>query len=128
MEFADRECLGDLLVLLLTHPVRPHGLAPNDEVITDPEALASAKVGAAFARPVLLEQAIDTAALQLAKQEVGWKEGIAEQNVAVRAPIEQATQQRLLVAAFALTGAGGRIEQGAASQTEQPHHAAQRKA
>ena len=127
MEFAHRQCFWHLLVFLLAHPVGPLGLAPNDEVVTCPEAFSGTKVGAAFARPILLEQAVDTAALQLAKQEIGREERVTEEDVAVREPIEHTAQQCLLVATLALAGAGGCIEQRAACQAHQRHHPHHRK-
>ena len=45
------------------------------------EPLAAAEIGAALARTILLEQAIDPEAHQLAEQAVGRAVRVAEQNV-----------------------------------------------
>jgi hypothetical protein len=71
LEFTNFQGGGCSVVLLLAHPLRLlFGFGVDDAAIARTELLAYAEVGAALARSVLLEQAVDAATLQLAEQKV----------------------------------------------------------
>jgi len=100
-----------LIVLALAHPLGPlFRLGEQDKVVACPKLLAGTKVGAALARTILLEHTIDAAPDQLAQQEIRRVVGVSQQDVIALQGIEQRTQQRLLITAFAFARTARRVE------------------
>lgn len=110
--------------LVIVRPCHPVGfdlwLNRYDQMITRPQPLATTKVGTAPARPLLFEDGIHAAFLQVTQQKVGGVIGVPQQDVARIQRIEQRSEQGLFITAFAPVLADGRIEHRPASQARMP--------
>lgn len=119
---------GRTVILRRSHPFGfDLGLGQSEQVVARAHDQAILEIRCSCARAVLLEDRIDAPFVQVCQQEIGGVERIAQQHLATLQRVEHRPQQRLLVAAFAVVAAARRIQDGAAAQTDQGRHAAQRK-